>query len=114
MEDEVIRILFDFAREHPSQNPSEAERMAIIARRLRPRLQAPGSTSICCSALQANGLGRSIAEAILCCLWDGTEGRAYPRSVDECIRQAKADMTIRTPFLNRVFFSATATSSMSW
>ena len=33
MEDEVIRILFEFARKHlyPSQNPSEAERMAVVA-----------------------------------------------------------------------------------
>ena len=33
MEDEIIRILFEFAVKHlyPSQNPSEAEHMAVVA-----------------------------------------------------------------------------------
>src|SRR5215831_11147512 len=44
MEDEVIRVLFEFARQwHPSPNPSEAERMAVIATGGYGRgLQAPG------------------------------------------------------------------------
>jgi len=45
MEDEIIRILYEFARQHlyPSQNQSEAERMAIIATGGYGRgLQAPG------------------------------------------------------------------------
>ena len=46
MEDEIIQILYEFARKHlyPSQNPSEAERMAVIATGGYGRgLQAPGS-----------------------------------------------------------------------
>ncbi|HSL80736.1 MAG TPA: nucleotidyltransferase domain-containing protein, partial [Pseudolabrys sp.] len=46
MEDEAIHILFEFARSHlyPSQNPSEAERMAVVATGGYGRgLQAPGS-----------------------------------------------------------------------
>src|SRR5215467_1716452 len=45
MEDEIIRVLFEFARQwHPSPNPSEAERMAVIATGGYGRgLQAPGS-----------------------------------------------------------------------
>ena len=33
MQDDIIRLLFDFAGRHlyPAQNPSEAERMAIVA-----------------------------------------------------------------------------------
>ena len=33
MQDEIIRVLFEFAAKHlyPSENPSEAERMAIVA-----------------------------------------------------------------------------------
>ena len=33
MQDEIIRVLFEFAAKHlyPAQNPSEAERMAIVA-----------------------------------------------------------------------------------
>ena len=41
--------------------------------------------------------GESIAEAILYCLWDmGLKVGHATRTVNECIRQAKADMTIRT------------------
>ena len=46
MEDEIIRLLFEFAVKHfyPSQNPSEAEHMAIVATGGYGRgLQAPGS-----------------------------------------------------------------------
>src|SRR5438093_8436916 len=44
--------------------------------------------------------GEQFAEAILYCLWDmGLKVGHATRSVDECIRQAKADMTIRTAVL---------------
>ena len=44
--------------------------------------------------------GESVAEGILYCLWDmGLKVGHATRSVDECIRQAKADMTIRTALL---------------
>ena len=46
LEDEIIRLLFEFALKHlyPSQNPSEAEHMAVIATGGYGRgLQAPGS-----------------------------------------------------------------------
>src|SRR5213079_3441722 len=42
----------------------------------------------------------SIAEAILYALWDmGLKVGHATRSVNECIRQSKADMTIRTALL---------------
>ncbi|MGB7256570.1 MAG: nucleotidyltransferase domain-containing protein, partial [Pseudolabrys sp.] len=102
LEDEIIRILFDFARKHlyPSQNPSEAEHMAIIATGGYGRgLQAPGSDIDLLFLLpyKQTAWGESIAEAILYCLWDtGLKVGHATRSVDECIRQSKADMTIRT------------------
>src|SRR5208282_4653523 len=44
--------------------------------------------------------GESVAEALLYCLWDmGLKVGHATRSVNECIRQAKADMTIRTALL---------------
>ena len=44
--------------------------------------------------------GESVAEALLYCLWDmGLKVGHATRSVSECIRQAKADMTIRTALL---------------
>ncbi|HET9717155.1 MAG TPA: [protein-PII] uridylyltransferase [Pseudolabrys sp.] len=109
MEDEIIRILFEFARKHlyPSQNPSEAERMAVIATGGYGRgLQAPGSDIDLLFLLpyKQTAWGESIAEAILYCLWDlGLKVGHATRSVDECIRQSKADMTIRTAILESRF-----------
>jgi len=105
MEDEIIRILFDFARKHlyPSQNPSEAERMAVVATGGYGRgLQAPGSDIDLLFLLpyKQTAWGESIAEAILYCLWDmGLKVGHATRSINECIRQSKADMTIRTAIL---------------
>src|SRR6187397_3587214 len=115
MEDEVIRILFEFARKHlyPSQNPSEAERMAVVATGGYGRgLQAPGSDIDLLFLLpyKQTAWGESIAEAILYCLWDlGLKVGHATRSVDECIRQAKADMTIRTSILEARFLLGDAT-----
>jgi [protein-PII] uridylyltransferase len=109
MEDEIIRILFEFARKHlyPSQNPSEAERMAVVATGGYGRgLQAPGSDIDLLFVLpyKQTAWGESIAEAILYCLWDtGLKVGHATRSVDECIRQGKADMTIRTAILEARF-----------
>lgn len=105
MQDEIIRILFEFAAKHlyPSLNPSEAERMAVVATGGYGRgLLAPGSDIDLLFVLpyKQTAWGESIAEAILYCLWDmGLKVGHATRSVDECIRQAKADMTIRTAIL---------------
>ena len=109
MEDEIIRLLFEFARKHlyPSQNPSEAERMAVVATGGYGRgLLAPGSDIDLLFLLpyKQTAWGESIAEAILYCLWDiGLKVGHATRSIDECIRQAKADMTIRTAILEARF-----------
>src|ERR1700755_2080798 len=105
MQDEIIRILFEFVLKHlyQSQNPSEAERMAVIATGGYGRgLRAPGSDIDLLFLLpyKQTAWGESVAEGILYCLWDmGLKVGHATRSVDECIRQAKADMTIRTAIL---------------
>jgi [protein-PII] uridylyltransferase len=109
MQDEITRLLFEFAGKHlyPSQNPSEAERMAIIATGGYGRgLMAPGSDIDLLFLLpyKQTAWGESVAEAILYCLWDmGLKVGHATRSLDECIRQAKADMTIRTAVLESRF-----------
>lgn len=105
MQDEIIRILFDLATRHlyPVVNPSSAEHMAIVATGGYGRgLLAPGSDIDLLFLLpyKQTAWGESIAEAILYCLWDiGLKVGHATRSVAECVRQAKADMTIRTAML---------------
>ncbi|HYA06009.1 MAG TPA: nucleotidyltransferase domain-containing protein, partial [Xanthobacteraceae bacterium] len=105
MQDEVIRILFEFAGSelYPTRVPSEAERMAVVATGGYGRgLLAPGSDIDLLFLLpyKQTAWGEQVAEALLYCLWDmGLKVGHATRSVDECIRQAKADMTIRTTLL---------------
>jgi [protein-PII] uridylyltransferase len=109
MQDEIIRVLYEFAGTYlyPSDNPSEAERMAIVATGGYGRgLLAPGSDIDLLFLLpyKQTAWGESVAEAILYCLWDiGLKVGHATRSIDECIRQAKADMTIRTSILESRF-----------
>ena len=109
MQDEIIRVLYEFAAKqlYPSLNPSEGERMAVVATGGYGRgLLAPGSDIDLLFVLpyKQTAWGESIAEAILYCLWDmGLKVGHATRSVDECIRQAKADMTVRTAILESRF-----------
>src|ERR1700689_2651214 len=105
LQDEIIRILFEFigAELYPTQVPSEAERMAVVATGGYGRgLLAPGSDIDLLFLLpyKQTAWGESVAEALLYCLWDmGLKVGHATRTVSECIRQAKADMTIRTAML---------------
>jgi [protein-PII] uridylyltransferase len=105
MQDEIVRLVFEFAIKHlyPAQNPSEAERMAIVATGGYGRgVLAAGSDIDLLFLLpyKQTAWGESVAETILYCLWDmGLKVGHATRSVSECIRAAKADMTIRTAVL---------------
>jgi [protein-PII] uridylyltransferase len=104
MQDEIIRLIFDLvAKLYRSITPSDSERMAVVATGGYGRgLLAPGSDIDLLFLLpyKQTAWGESVAEGILYCLWDmGLKVGHATRSVDECIRQAKADMTIRTALL---------------
>src|SRR5216683_1838971 len=109
MQDDIIRVIYTFATTHlyPSQSPSEGERMAIVATGGYGRgLMAPGSDIDLLFLLpyKQTAWGEQIAEAILYCLWDmGLKVGHATRSIDDCIRLAKADMTIRTAILEARF-----------
>src|ERR1700720_1342751 len=109
LQDEIIRILFEFigSEIYPTQAPSEAEHMAVIATGGYGRgLMAPGSDIDLLFLLpyKQTAWGGQVAETLLYCLWDmGLKVGHATRSVDECIRQAKADMTIRTAVLEARF-----------
>jgi [protein-PII] uridylyltransferase len=109
MQDEIIQVLFEFVCKHlyPPLNPSEAEHMAVVATGGYGRgLLAPGSDIDLLFLLpyKQTAWGESVAEVILYCLWDmGLKVGHATRSVDECLRQAKADMTVRTSILEARF-----------
>lgn len=103
--DAIIGLAFEFATGilYRSPNPSSSERMAIVAVGGYGRgTLAPGSDIDLLFLLpyKQTAWGESAAEAILYALWDmGLKVGHATRSVDECIRQARADMTIRTTVL---------------
>jgi [protein-PII] uridylyltransferase len=109
MQDDIIRVIYTFAVTHlyPSRSPSEGERMAIVATGGYGRgLMAPGSDIDLLFVLpyKQTAWSEQIAEAILYCLWDmGLKVGHATRSIDECIRLAKADMTVRTAILEARF-----------
>src|SRR3954452_4364085 len=104
MQDDIIRMLYELTvRLYGSTTPSDSDRMALVAPAgYGAGLMAPGSDIDLLFLLpyKQTAWGESVAEGILYCLWDmGLKVGHATRSVDECIRQAKADMTIRTALL---------------
>ena len=112
VQDEIIRILYAAATRHlyHSPIPSGAERMAVVATGGYGRgLMAPESDIDLLFILpyKQTAWGEQVAEAILYCLWDmGLKVGHATRSVDESIRQARGDMTIRTALLEAAAHSA--------
>ncbi len=111
VQDDIIRMVFAAATRHlyGSQVPSSAERMAVVATGGYGRgLMAPESDIDLLFILpyKQTAWGEQVAEAILYCLWDmGLKVGHATRSIDECIRQARADMTIRTAILETRFLT---------
>jgi [protein-PII] uridylyltransferase len=105
--DQLIRVLFDFAEKYayPAANPSAAERLSVVATGgfgrgelaplsdldllfLRPYKQTPR--------------GEQIVEFMLYLLWDmGLKVGHATRTVEESIRYAERDQTIRTALLEQ-------------
>ena len=107
--DQVIRSVYDLAAEHwyPLGNPSKGERLALVAVGGYGRGElAPFSDIDLLFLLPYKMAPRSeqVIEAVLYLLWDlGFKVGHAVRSVDDCIRQAKTDMTIRTTLLEKRF-----------
>jgi [protein-PII] uridylyltransferase len=103
--DGVVRTAFEAVTRHlyPLENPSTGERLALVATGGYGRgTLAPGSDVDLLFLLpyKQTAWGESVVESMLYILWDLRlkVGHAT-RSVDECIREARADMTIRTALL---------------
>src|SRR3954468_21300821 len=107
--DEVVRPVHDSVVRHlyPADNPSSSEQLAVIATGGYGRGTLAPSSDVDLLFLlpyKQTAWGESVVEAILYVLWDLKlkVGHAT-RSVDECLREAKADMTIRTALLEARF-----------
>ncbi|PLX38180.1 MAG: [protein-PII] uridylyltransferase [Hyphomicrobiales bacterium] len=105
IQDELIRVIYDFAVRHVYRmtNPSSAERMSVVAVGGYGRgTMAPFSDVDLLFVLpyKQTPWGESVVEYILYLLWDlGLKVGHATRTVDECIRLARSDMTIRTAVL---------------
>ena len=104
-QDEIIAAVYLFAtrRVYPVDNPSGAEAIALSAVGGYGRgTLAPGSDIDLLFILpyKQTPWGEQVTEYILYMLWDlGQKVGHAVRSVDECIRMARADMTVRTATL---------------
>ncbi len=105
-QDELIRLIYDYTVAHvyEATNPSDAERMAIVATGGYGRgLLAPGSDIDLKFLLpyKQTPWGESVAEYILYILWDlGFKVGHATRTANQCLKLAAADMTIRTSLLD--------------
>ncbi len=104
-QDELIRVLYDYTVAHVyrATNPSDAERMAIVATGGYGRgLLAPGSDIDLLFLLpyKQTAWGESVAEHMLYVLWDlGFKVGHATRTVDQCVKMS-ADTTVRTSMLD--------------
>lgn len=110
-EDELIRAVHMFATQHVYRrdNPSGAEAIALAAVGGYGRATlAPGSDIDLLFILpyKQTPWGEQVTEFILYLLWDlGQKVGHAVRSVDECIRMSKSDMTVRTATLESRFLT---------
>src|SRR6476620_5105420 len=105
-QDELIRLVYDYTVAHVyrATNPSAAERMAIVATGGYGRgLLAPFSDVDLLFVLpyKQTPWGESVVEYMLYLLWDlGLKVGHATRTVDQSLKLARADMTIRTALLD--------------
>ncbi|MGD9785449.1 MAG: [protein-PII] uridylyltransferase [Hyphomicrobiaceae bacterium] len=105
-QDELIGLIFDYTTAHVyrATNPSDAERMAIVATGGYGRaLMAPGSDVDLLFLLpyKQTPWGESVVEYILYMLWDlGFKVGHATRNIDQCIKLAGSDTTIRTALID--------------
>src|SRR4051812_18101539 len=106
LQDEVLRAIYALAADvlYKRNNPTAAERMSVIAVGGYGRQTlGPGSDVDLLFLLpyKQTPWGESVVEFILYLLWDlGLKVGHATRSIDECIRIATSDMTVRTALLD--------------
>src|SRR6516164_9644387 len=103
--DQLIRALFDLVTQeiYPLPNPTSGERLAIIAVGGYGRGELAPYSDVDLLFLfpyKRTPHTEQVVEYLLYLLWDlGLKIGQSTRSVEECLRQAKSDLTIRTGLL---------------
>ena len=107
--DQIIRVMHDVAvtRFYRVSNPTSSEHLSIVAVGGYGRGELAPHSDIDLLFLlpyKKTAFSEQVVEHMLYLLWDmGLKVGHATRSVDECVRQAKADMTIRTGILEARF-----------
>src|SRR5688572_33343196 len=105
MIDQLIRAIYDFTTSqlYPLANPSEAEKIALVAVGGYGRAELAPYSDIDLLFLLPYKLTshcEQVVEYILYRLWDlGLKVGQSARSIDECLTRAKGDLTIKTSLL---------------
>ena len=103
--DEVVGALYDFTTIHVfrARNPTEGERLAVMAVGGYGRGELAPSSDLDLLFLRAykqTPCAESVTEYMLYMLWDmGLKVGHASRNIDECMKLAREDHTIRTAFL---------------
>jgi [protein-PII] uridylyltransferase len=107
--DQILRLLYDFtlARLYPNGNPSAGERVALLAVGGYGRGEMAPYSDVDIAFLtpwKQTGWVEQVIESMLYMLWDlGLTIGHSSRSLDDMVRMAKADLTIRTALLESRF-----------
>ena len=103
--DQLLRLIYDFTvqRLYSISNPSDAERLTLIAVGGYGRSEMAPFSDLDIGFLtpyKQTGWGEQVIESILYTLWDlGLKVGHSSRSIDDMVRMAKSDLTIRTALL---------------
>lgn len=103
--DQLIRLIFDFTtqRLYPINNPTAAERLTLLAVGGYGRGEMAPYSDVDIGFLtpwKQTGWTEQVIESMLYTLWDlGLKVGHSSRSLDEMVRMAKGDLTIRTALL---------------
>jgi [protein-PII] uridylyltransferase len=103
--DQLLRLIYDFAvqRLHPLNNPTAGERMALVAVGGYGRGEMAPFSDVDIAFLtpwKQTAWAEQVIESILYMLWDlGLKVGHSSRSLDDMVRMAKSDLTIRTALL---------------
>ena len=103
--DQILRLVHDFTAErlYPLSNPTSGQRLVLMAVGGYGRAEMAPFSDIDIAFLtpiKCTGWCEQVIEAMLYTLWDlGLKVGHSSRSLDEMVRMAKADLTIRTALL---------------